>query len=154
MFTTENAKELIEYRVKTNGTNRTRWCKEHEDDGWFGCVQIIGVLPAPCGQHSRDVYDGCINCNIITYAHFKKDKCLMLDDKYVAKSVYICLGASPYSVHQEANNHVGEIYVCFERARSWGEDKIWLDEEGFDLTLDELEQRNPELLKTLVFNLK
>ena len=155
MFTAKLAKELIAFRLEERGVMNTRWCKEYADDAFFGCTKEICLLPKPVGEHHRPVYnDFGIKCNSICIYHFTKDNCLLLEDRYMALRVYICYGASKYSDDQEANNHLGEIYVAFERFASEGNGEISGNDNGIDLTLDELEQRDPEFLKNLVFNLK
>lgn len=158
MFTTNLAKSLVEFRVKERGEMRSEWCKKYESDSFFGSIQFVNLLPTACGCHHRDVYNSMgINCNSICINHFKKSDCLIFEDKYVACRVYVCCGASKYSeeyLAEEANNHLGEIYVAFERFSNTGDGEIFASGYGMDLTLDELEQRNPEFLRNLVFNLK
>lgn len=155
MFTAKQAKDLIDFRLKTKGVMDTLWCKENSDDAFFGCAKVIGLLPTPCGNHHEPVYNSMgINCNTLNVSHFRKNDCLILEDRYVAVRVYICCGKSKYSDDTEANNHLGEIYVAFERFSNRGDGEIECSDRGIDLSLDELEQRDPEFLRNLVFNLK
>lgn len=155
MFTTKEAKELIAARLNKNGKEDTFWCKEQDDDAFFGDVKVLWMLPHPCGEHHEDVYNGRINVNTICVNHYKEDGCLILDKRYVASRVYLCCGQCEYVDDQDAEQHVGEIYVSFEHLYPEGEKEISLDyEHGFDLSLDEVEQEYPELLKEMVFYLR
>jgi hypothetical protein len=65
----------------------------------------------------------------------------------------MCCGAA-FDDQPEANDHIGEIVITFDRPINHGDGTVEFNDYGLDLTLDELEQRDPEFLKNLVFNLK
>ena len=147
MITTELAKELIIERLNTKGIKDHRWCREYADDAYRSDVIVIGLLPQPCGEHHEEVYNWGIPVNSICRRHFRRSECLFLDGK-VATRLYVATDP------EEAGEHVGEVCVSFEYACGTDNGAVYMLDRGFDLTLDELEEKDPEFLKELVFNLK
>ena len=160
MFTTELAKELIIDRLNSKGKDNAYWAKEYSKDTFFCETKMIGLLPKPCGERHQTVYNEWgINCNTICISKFRKDDCLVLtdgDDEYIAVNLYLVTGGCSVSddeQFEEAEQHKGEIYITL--GRFYGGDTVEInDRRGLDLSLDELEQRHPDFLKELVFNLK
>ena len=155
MLTVELAKTLIRERLNTKPT-ASGWMNEFKNrgnDAYFGDIKRISLLPAPCGYHHRPVYSNGINVNTLRINHYDQDRCLFLDNDYVAVSISMCCGAA-FDDQPEANDHIGEIVITFDKPIKRGDGTVEFNDYGLDLTLDELEQRDPEFLKNLVFNLK
>ena len=157
MMTTTLAKDLIKEEINNRKLD-TAWVDINRDKAFFGRVREIGLLPRSIGSHSETVYDaltGYIPVNSVSFAHFKKDDCLFLNEKFVAKK--ISLGCGPCSINAgdpDAMSHEGEIRVSFEKWYNRAPGIVLDDQNGFSLTLDELEQQYPDFLKSLIFYLR
>lgn len=153
-MTIELAKELIRERLSQK-TPVSGWMNDYAETPFFGYSQKCNLLPPSCGEHHQPVYnDMGIRCNSVCLRHFHKNDCLTADN-LVAVSVYLVTGEVACCPDEEVQKHIGEIYVCFERPVSRGGDEIYLDDwGGKDLTLDQMGEQYPDLLKELVFNLK
>ena len=146
-------KDIIKSRINEKGKMKAHWIKEYDDDGFFCETKGFWLMPSPSGWHREKVYNHGVCCNTINIASYKKDECLYFDDKRVCSGIYSVEGESCSSENDEVKQHIGEVYICISRGIYYGEDDIELDDRTTYLTLDEVEQANPNFLKELMFHL-
>lgn len=159
--------ELIKERIATRGTNVHRWIHEYRskrngdsEEAFIADLKAIFLLPTPCGERHEDVYnDFGIKCNTIGINFFKKDDCLSFGEDYATCNIYSVIGLdSRFNDEKSVRNaesHKGEIYVLFLKMINRGNGAVELnDRDGIELSLEELEEKHPDFLKDLMFNLK
>ena len=159
--------ELIKERIATRGIKNHRWIHEYRskrngnsDEAFIADLKEIGFLPTPCGERHETVYNEFgVNCNSICINFFKKDDCLPFGDDYATCRIYSVIGLdSSFNDEEEvriAESHKGEIYVLFLKMINRGNGAVELnDTNGIELSLEELEEKHPDFLKDLMFNLK
>lgn len=150
-------KDIIKNRIAEKGKKEACWIKECEDDGFFCETKGFSLMPSPSGQRHQNVYnDYGVCCNSICIRSFKKEDCLYFDDTKVCSGIYSIEGESCVSDEDEAKvieQHIGEVYICMSRADNCGGGNIELDDHTTYLTLDEVEQVNPNFLRELMFHL-
>ena len=157
-MTIELAKELIRERLNTKPVEAC-WLNEfynHGDNAFFCHAKRIGLLPNPVRNYYRPVYNEWgTRCNSLSIGIYKSQNCLYLDEssKYVALSISLVTGRV-FDDQPEADEHIGEIIITFDKAISSGEGEVEFNDYGMDLTLDELCDQYPEFAKNLVFYLK
>ena len=157
---TELAIELIRERLSEKPIN-TRWMNEYDNNAFFGRSHSISLLPHACGYHRQNVYNYGVLCNTIRINHFKREDCIFLDKRYIAKSIYLVVGASEYEDNEkriaEVNKHVGQVFVAFDRYAACNDcenEEVECSDCGKDISLEKLAETNPDFVKNLVFNLQ